>query len=156
MRSLTMLRRASLLPLAMLVAGIPSAMPVDGSAVPVTQIVSLRDMAKSPVSIEAGDFVPDRAFRTATRTFAFSLPIGTVPRGVGRPWFLVNLSFRITFDEDSAPGYAWVSAATNSATAAQLEYEVTRAGAPMVRESRVTLVDGQQVRDLDGLATDVE
>ena len=130
-----------------LVAATPTA------AIPVA---SLRTMAKSPVSIEAGDFALDRAFHTATRTFEFELPPGTVPLENTDGWFLLDLNYTVTFGADSAPGFAWISAATNNATAAQLEYELTRNEELSIRESRVTLVDRQDSRELDGFSTGVE
>jgi hypothetical protein len=113
-------------------------------------------MAKSPVSIEAGDFALDRSFHTATKSFEFELPPGTVPLENTGGWFLLDLNYVVTFGADSDPGFAWISASTNDATAAQLEYELTRSGELSIRESRVTLVDGQDSRELDGLSTGVE
>jgi hypothetical protein len=113
-------------------------------------------MAKSPVSIGAGDFALDRAFHTATKRFEFQLPPGTVPLENTDGWFLLDLNYVVTFGADSDPGFAWISAATNNATTAQPEYELTRNGELSIRESRVTLADGQDSRELDGLSTGVE
>jgi hypothetical protein len=121
-----------------------------------TPVANLRTMAKSPVSIEAGDFALDRSFHAATKSFEFELPPGTVPLESTDGWFLLDLNYVVTFGADSGPGFAWISAATNDATAAQLEYELRRSGELSIRESRVTLIDGQDSRELDGLSTGVE
>lgn len=121
-----------------------------------TQLASLRTMAKSPVSIKAGGFALDRAFHTATRSFEFELPPGTVPIESTDAWFLLDLNYVVTFSADSDPGFAWISVATKDATATQFEYELTRNEELSVRESRITLVDGQDSRKLDELSTAVE
>ena len=149
--------RALLLPLAVL--ALSAIWPGPGRAVtPVesTPLVTLPDMAKSPVSFEAGDFALDNVFHTATATFPFVLPAAAVP-GDGENWFLLALSYTITFGSDSATGFAWVSADTNGLTAAQAEYVVTRTGDRLsISESTVTLQDGQEERDLSGLSADVD
>ncbi len=157
MRRLATAAGALLLPIVALLAALAAVAHGSGApAIPTTPLVSLRTLAESPVSIEAGDFAPDRAFQAATRTFSFSLPAGTVTPDPTNTWFLLDLDYRITFAPDSADGFAWVSAATNNATAAQLEYELIRTDALTISESRVTLVDGQEERRLEGLTANVE
>ena len=122
-----------------------------------TPVVTLSEMAKSPVLIEAGDFALDRVFHTATATFPFAVPPGTVPTDPDESWFLLDLSYTIVFGASSASGFAWVSADTNGLTAAQAEYILTRAPDGLeIFESTVTLQDGQDERDLSGLVAHVD
>ncbi len=114
-------------------------------------------MARSPVLIKTGDFALDRVFYVATETFPFVVRAGIVTAQPGEGWFLLDLSYTIVFGEESADGFAWVSADTNGLTAAQAEYTLTReAGALRVHESTVTLQDGQEERRLDGLSATLD
>lgn len=151
-------RRLALLPLACLAcaalwaAHARAITPIDS-----TPVATLREMASSPVVFEAGDFAIDQVFYARTETFTFSVPPGTVPAEPDSSWFLLDLDYRIVFGEESAKGFAWVSADTNGLTAAQAEYVVTRArGDLTILESTVTLHDGQEERALDGLAAEVD
>ena len=155
---LTTRTRALLPPLVLLVSAVLWVGPTWAIApVESTAVVTLSEIAGSPVLIEAGDFALDRVFYAATATFPFALPSGTVPANPDGSWFLVELSYTIVFGATSSAGFAWVSADTNGLTAAQAEYVLTRDPDGLeILESTVTLQDGQEERDLSGLSAEVD
>jgi hypothetical protein len=77
-----------------------------------------------------------------TAVFGYRLPAGAT-QGPDR-WYTVRLNYRITFEPDTGPGFAWVMADTNKRTAAQVEYTLRRSPQGLrVRETSVDIVNGQ-------------
>ena len=150
-------RELSLLAVALLALSLLWPQPARSTTpIDAVDVVTLRELAGSTVAFAAGHFERGKVFHTATATYPFTLPADAVPATPDEAWFLLELDYEIVFAPDSAAGFVWVSADTNGLTAAQLEYELRRdAGGLTIRESAVTLQDGQLERTLAAPRADV-
>ena len=146
-----------LLPLALLVCALLPAPPAHSIAsVEAAPVVTLGELASSSVTFDANDFARDGVFWLASSTYGFSLP-PDASAAMDESWFLLELDYRIEFAlallRDS-PG----SLPTRTGlTGAQIEYVLSRDdGRLAVRESSVTLQDGQRERVLPELLAAVD
>jgi len=110
--------------------------PQVAYAVREREIVRLDSVRRAP-AVLAGGADP------AALRMRFELPPGA--RQGPERWYLVRLRYRLWFERDSGPGFAWVTSDTNDRTAAQIEYTTARRGGRLsVRRTTVDLVHGER------------